>query len=304
MDKNEYLRRIHLALTFIQAQLDNDINLRQVAAASHFSPYHFHRIFHALLGETVNDYIVRRRMERAAQRLICQPQSSITSIAEQGGFSSSANFARAFKAYFGISPSQLRKPHNQQSKIGKIYRKYGKAFNPADLYSQFVTQVNHFTTDELEEILMNVQVKELQQISVAYLTAPKGYELDAIFATWDKIIGWATAQGIDDQQRYAFLYDNPTLTPLDKCRYDACIGITTQTTVRAPFQTTKIPAGKYASAYFKGDGDKVTPFYTELYANWLPQSGFEPDDLPLLTRYLNDSRQDGYVEMQALIKLI
>jgi AraC family transcriptional regulator len=40
-----------------------------------------------------------------------------------------------------------------------------------------------------------------------------------------------------------------------------------------------------------------------LYSNWFPNSGFEPDGFPLMERYLNDVRKDGYVEMEAYIKL-
>ena len=65
----EYLRRIHKALVFIQDHLDEAIQLKDVATASHFSPFHFHRLFHGIVGETVHDYLTRKRMERAALRL-------------------------------------------------------------------------------------------------------------------------------------------------------------------------------------------------------------------------------------------
>ena len=84
----EYHRRIHLALAFIERHLDENIRLDDIARASHFSPYHFHRLFHALVGETVNDYVSRKRMEKAAYRLMAKPELSISEVAEIGGFSS------------------------------------------------------------------------------------------------------------------------------------------------------------------------------------------------------------------------
>ncbi len=303
---SEYTRRINLAIKFISDNINSRISLDDVASASFFSPYHFHRIFHSIVGETVNDFIIRKRMELAASRIVCKSELSITEISTMGGFSSSANFSKAFKLYFGVTPGQLRNPARvKSSKIGKIYSKYGKEFDPQSLYSQFVTETEHFNSDTLEKLLMNIKVQDLDARHVAYLTTPGGYELESIFNTWDKLSSWAVANGIHDHEtrRYAILHDNPMVTPVDKCRYDATVEIDPSLTVAAPFATQLIPAGKYGVAYYKGDGDKVGNFYMELYSKWLPNSGFEPDDYPPLAHYLNDSRVDGFVEMEAWIKI-
>lgn len=303
---SEYIRRINKAIEYVLSNLDKTLVLDDVAKSSYFSPFHFHRIFHGIVGETLNDFITRKRMEVAANRLVCKRDLNITEISELGGFSSSANFSKAFKLYFGISPSQTRNPENvENSKIGKIYSKYGKEFNPQSLYSQFVTDSVIFHPDKLEELLMNVKVEDMNERLVAFLTAPKGYDLTAIFETWDKVIDWAKLNGVADQEnkRFAICHDNPMITPTDKCRYDASIEIDSDVGVLEPFSKQTIPSGKYAVAYYKGDGDKVSNFYMELYSNWLPGSGFEPDDYPPVAHYLNDSREDGFVEMEVCIKL-
>jgi len=270
---SEYIRRINKSIEYISSNIDQAPSLEDVAKSSHFSPFHFHRIFHGIVGETVNDFITRKRMEASANRIVCKRDLNITEISELGGFSSSANFSKAFKLYFGISPSQLRNPKKiENSKIGKIYSKYGKAFNPQSLYSQFVTDSVIFDPDKLEEFLMNVKVEDMSERLVAFLTAPKGYDLTAIFETWDKIIDWAKSNGITNQEskRFAICHDNPMITPTEKCRYDASIEIDSSVNVLEPFYKQTIPAGKYAVAYYKGDGDKVSNFYMELYSNWLP----------------------------------
>lgn len=303
----EYMRRIRLAQEYVAQHLDEPIRLDDVAKASHFSSYHFHRIFHALQGETINEYVSRKRMEKAAKRLAYKSDTSITEVAMMGGFSSSANFSKAFKQYFGISPSDLRKGYalDDNSKIGKLYRKYGKEFNPQELYSQFVTDVVIFEPDELEEMLMNIKVETLQEKPIAYLSSPNGYELDSIFNTWDKLIHWANSRGITDemQNRFAICHDNPLFTPEDKCRYDAAIVVEPSEEVSRPYTKSTIPAGKYAIAYYKDTAEKINSFMTELCSQWLCQSGYEPDDFPPLFNYLNDSRQDGFVEMNIYIKV-
>ncbi len=305
--QTEYWHRINKVLTYIQKNINHPINLSEAAEQSHFSPYHFHRIFHSLVGETLNDFIARKRMENAARTLLCQRKLSITAISEQGGFSSSANFSKAFKLYFGISPSQLRNPNKlgEKSKIGKLYRKYGKEFDPQSLYSQFVTQRVTFDPKQLEEFFMNVNIQEMAEKNIAFLTAPKGYELEAIFATWDKITQWAKHNGVDqpENKRFSICHDNPMMTPIDKCRYDASIEVERELEIKPPFKQSTIPAGKYAVAHYKGDGDKVSQFYMELYSHWLPNSGFEPDNFPPIAHYLNDSRTAGFVEMEVYLKL-
>ena len=306
-----YLRRIGLALTFIEQHIDQTIQLDDVARASHFSAYHFHRIFHAIVGETVNDYVSRKRMEKAVRRLMHTPELSITEVAEAGGFSSSANFAKSFKLYFGVSPSELRKysptkPGAEDiSKIGKIYRKYGKAFKPEHLYSQFVTNSGVFDPDKLEDMLMQVKVEDVQEKALAYLSSPRGYELHSIYATWDKVNHWGEARGIKktDQMKFGICHDNPVLTPEDKCHYDAAIVIDKDTEVKAPFIRGVFPLGKYAIAYYKDTAEKISPFMTEFCGQWMSTSGYEPDDYPSLFHYLNDSREEGVVEMNVYIKL-
>jgi AraC-like DNA-binding protein len=93
--REEYLSRINRVIDHIDANLDKELRLEQLARIANFSPYHFHRIFKALVGEPLNQFIQRIRLERAAAKLIDQPKLSITEIACDTGFSSSSSFARA-----------------------------------------------------------------------------------------------------------------------------------------------------------------------------------------------------------------
>lgn len=309
--RTEYLRRIGLALDYIEQHLDQPIRLDEVASASYFSAYHFHRIFNGIVGETVNDYISRKRMERAIRTLLYKPDMNITDVASSGGFSSSANFAKAFRLYFGVSPSEIRSyqpadtAEDEKSKIGKLYRKYGKVFKPEDLYSQLVTRNRVFEPDQLKELLMKIKVEDLPEKNIAYLSSPKGYVLDSVYATWDKVSQWADQHGIDNglQNKFAICHDNPVITPEEKCRYDAAIVIAPDTVVAEPFTRGSIPGGKYAIAYYKDSAEKISNFMTEFCSQWMASSGYEPDDYPSVFNYLNDSKNDDVVEMNVYLKL-
>ena len=315
-----YLARIQQALQYIETNLNTNLSLSEVAKASHFSEFHFHRIFKGVMDETLNDYIGRRRMEKAANKLVCHQDLSITQIALESGFSSSANFAKAIKLYFGFSPSQLRNPakvHVKESKIGKIQSKYGKVFSPSDLYPTHITTSDMTSAPNGVELgenqlkmgnKMDVKVKNLSEQKVWKLSSVGGYEESAIYQTWGQLIDFAQTQGVDEtaQQRFAFCYDNPVLTPLNKCRYEAAIIMPEEaqsTTVSAPYFMASIPAGKYAVHYYKGSGADAVQAHLRFYSDWLPQSGYEPDHFPIMEHYLNDARVDGFVEMEIYIKL-
>lgn len=301
----EYKIRIDRVIQYIEANLANKISLSEVANVSHFSAYHFHRIFTGIVGETVNDYIVRRRLERAVNLLIFKTELSVTQVALDSGFSSSANFSKAVKLHFGFSPSEIRNPDKvKNSKIGKISSKYGKDFNPSDLYPSRITN-EVMNRPNLEDIDMNIEVKEFDNQRVCTLASQRGYESEAIYETWDKLIDWASNNGIkqDEQKRFAFAFDNPTVTPIDKCRYSASVVIGENVQVLPPFSLSEIPKGKYAVLYFKGSPEETIKAQLGIYSDWLPDSGFEPDNFPMLEHYLNDARIDGYVEMEIHVKL-
>lgn len=290
----EYSERIACAIQFIRANLDRPLSLDEIAQVSHFSSYHFHRIFHAATGETVHECVNRLRLEHTAHLLRFQTDLTITEIAYSTGFSSPANFSKAFKAYFGVSPRQIRKPDSiNNSNIGKMQRKYGKEFQPAKLYPSPKQQS------------YSVSVRQISQQLVCSLSSEGGYAEMALWNTWDKLITWSEFNGIStqQQQRFALCYDNPIITPLSKCRYDALVVIDSKIVVRPPFKQAIIPAGKYAVMAYQGNPEGTTAAILSLYGEWLPESGFAPDHFPLMEHYLNDIRQDGFIKVEFFIKL-
>lgn len=96
----DYRKSVFRAMDYISQHLDLNPTLKEVSREVAVSCYHFHRIFKAQVGETVAEFTRRLRMEKAAMSLIDAPHSDITGLALQVGFSSSQNFARAFRRHF------------------------------------------------------------------------------------------------------------------------------------------------------------------------------------------------------------
>src|ERR1700757_3053830 len=106
--RDVYVDRMHRVTEHIDQHLDQYLDLETLADVAHFSPYHFHRLFSAWMGETLGDYLRRRRIEVAAMRLVAQPRVPVLHIALSVGFGSAEAFTRAFRARFGCAPTAWR----------------------------------------------------------------------------------------------------------------------------------------------------------------------------------------------------
>jgi AraC family transcriptional regulator len=83
------------------------IDIHDMAKASHYSTYHFCRIFRSLVGDAPKEYLRKRRLTIAAERL-AKGESSILDIALSCQFESHAAFTRSFKQLFNMTPDQYR----------------------------------------------------------------------------------------------------------------------------------------------------------------------------------------------------
>ena len=96
------------AIEFIESNLDKDLSSSMVASQVGYSKYHFHRIFRSSTGESVADYIRKRRLARALNLLV-STDKPIYDIALSAHFDSQESFTRAFKKMYGQTPGRFRK---------------------------------------------------------------------------------------------------------------------------------------------------------------------------------------------------
>ena len=94
-------------LHHIRGRLDDDVSLDALAARAGWSPFHFHRAFRRVTGETPKQYTQRLRLERAAAKLITSVEP-IVRVAAAAGFASHEVFTRAFRRHFGSTPATYR----------------------------------------------------------------------------------------------------------------------------------------------------------------------------------------------------
>ena len=282
--RQEYARRINAALELIDRCLGEEIPLARLAAAASFSPYHFHRIFSALVGEPPAEYVRRLRVEKAAGLLLADPASPVTEIALACGFSTSALFCRRFKERFGMSPTAWRQRHEKR-KNGQQERKKGK---DNSLRPGF--QWRHERRQTMKKA-PKVRIEDVPAFRVAYVKHMKGYEDGpGIQAAFQALFAWAGPRGLlsPDVRVMGISLDNPDITPKDKCRYYACVAVDDRAEPAGEVGVMGVRPGKYAVGRFRGSGGIFREAYAAMYGEWLPSSGWQPDDAPAFETYIGE----------------
>jgi AraC family transcriptional regulator len=287
--RSEYESRMHRVIEQIDKQLDQPLDLATLAEVAHFSPFHFHRLFSARMGETLGDYLRRRRIELAAMRLAAQPRVPVLHIALSVGFGSAEAFARAFRARFGSPPTAWRRQQagrrSKKSNPGQADRKMGQA--PTAVSSKHGASRN-----PEKETSMNVKLVDREPTTVAYLRhlGPYGEPLSLF---WQKTVyPWLVTNGLLGQPRYGISHDDPGITAPAQCRYDACAEVPPEFLPSGGAFKTTILGGRYAVLKFKGTVAEVGEAWTALLRDWLPSSGLQLDARPCFEYYPKDSTYD------------
>jgi AraC family transcriptional regulator len=288
--RKEYEKRLNAALEFIDRNLDEEISLATLAGAAHFSPYHFHRIFSAFVGEPPAEYVRRLRLEKAACRLAAEPLSAVTDIALGCGFSTPALFSRLFRARFGMSPTAWRDGGFEKRKNRQTLRKVGK---DKSLRLGYITSMRMKSRERRWTVRKApiVKVIEVPALRVAYVKHMKGYEDSAgIESAFQTLFCWAGPRGVmsPDVKVLGMSLDNPEITPKDKCRYYACVTVTEKAQPEGAVGIMTLRPGKYAVGHFEGGAGVFKRAYDYMYGEWLPKSGYQPDDAPGFESYTGE----------------
>lgn len=271
-----YRRRINQVIDYLNDHLDRSVSLEELASVAFFSPFHFHRLFVAMMGETVNAFTNRMRNEKAA-RLLRFSERSVADISAECGFSSPATLSRSFKQYFGISPGRFRK--GEEIKNSKIR----KDLQPVIQYHCNMKQ------QELEQ-RFPVQIIQLPERKIAYIRVKDAFKEGVVIAAFAKLIDWSKDAGLFGSETiFGMSKDDPEVTPKEKYRYEACITLPKdfKEATDSPVQVTSLPACKYAFIIVSGDINLVAAGINYLFDTWLINSVYECETQPGLEIFLD-----------------
>lgn len=289
--RQEYTARINRVLDYIEHHIDKELTLEELAGVAHFSPFHFHRVFKAMVGETLHRFIQRLRVEKAATQLSSNPRKNVTDIALDCGFSGSAAFSRAFREAFQMTPTEWRDLNSAQesnigqtnSKPGKTVGKPGKELPEVSYYFDLQTNRQIWRFEMKRDRQVQVEVKELPARAVAYVRHIGPYAGDeALFEElFIKLMNWAGPRNLlrfPETQVMAVYHDDPNVTEEEKLRISACITVPPETMAEGDVGRMTVPGGLFAVARFEIDSGEYEEAWKAVMETWLPGSGYQPDD--------------------------
>lgn len=260
--REEYLKRVNLVIEYVNNHLGENIDLNRLAEISNFSPYHFHRVMSAFLGEPLGTFIVRTRIETAA-RLLRYTDLSISEIAYRVGYGAPSSLSKTFRQFYSISPNEYR--NNKEYTIMRP-EKIG------------------------QDLQLQTEVKDIPARDVIYIRLTGDYRLNDYGGIWKRLIGFVIENKLPmgDPSPLCIYYDDPKVTAPEKLRTDVCMVLPLSVEPKGEVGARQIPAGRYATFLYKGAYEHLGMVYDTIYAQKIPQLGYTFRDEPSYERYLND----------------
>lgn len=272
MNHSERINQIRL---YIRQQIDEPLSREELAQMAGYSVVHFHRIFTAHVGESLNSYVRRVRMERAARQLL-KDERPITVIALDSGYETPASFGKVFKQTFGVTPSEFRELDPVMAGH-LLYR--------------------HFFYNRKAQIMQPLEIRTLPDMQVLYARATELMTSPAFQSAnqeaFGQLMGYLGSTNAWDKVRHIIaIYPDPVEVG-EEARFDAGAVFTEGQEPAAPtglaYQT--LPGGRWAVFRHVGPYDTLWQTWQAALRDWLPSAGEEMRDAALFEDYVDDASQ-------------
>jgi AraC family transcriptional regulator len=261
-----YIRRFTRVTEYIYANMDAELDLNTLADVAALSPWHWHRIWQAVYGETVAATVKRLRLQRAAADLAQTPMA-LDQIWPRAGYGSLAAFSRSFRDAYGLPPAE--------------YRKRGS-------HTRFIMPAS----PKGVSVMRDVAIRPLAPATLAVIPHRGSYmEIGRAFET---LFGTLAARNLlrPGLCMKGLYYSDPTAVPEAELRSAAGIVIPDEAfPVQPPLERATLRGGDYAVLRHKGPYSDMKAAYDWLYGEWLVGSGREAADAPVFEDYLNNPRE-------------
>lgn len=268
----DYIKRVNKILAYIDTNLSADLSLDTIAKLAFYSPFHLHRLFKSITNETLNSYVTRKRIEKTASILMHKKEISISELVLLFGFSSNSAFTRAFKKYYGQSPSDFRKSNsNSFRKISQINSKKGKEKTGAEEYICNLTNLKEWV-----QMNATIKIKEMPKTDWAFVTHIGVEGLDTAYG---KLLQWAIPKGLvgNDLKMGRIYHDSFKITDPAKVRMSACILLQEPVQTNGEIGLVSIPKGKCIVGHFEIPPHEFGKSWQSLFI-WMNENGYKKAD--------------------------
>lgn len=250
---------------------DPGLDLAALAAEAGYSPFHFHRLFAAMTGESPSALIRRLRLERAATTLTGSKQP-VGVVGLEAGYSTPDAFARAFRQAFGVLPSEFRRRGYDPMIQSPNHVHYGRE-----------VAVRFLAYGEIE---MKTTIEERPALHVVGLRHKGAYW--TIGRTFGELAQWAATHGVPMETAVAVYYDDPAKTPEAELRSDALLVVAQPATAAEGMVAYTIPSGRYCVGLHEGAYEGLGHAWQVLFGEEIPKSGATMREGYCYELYLND----------------
>lgn len=307
----DYISCVNQAIDYVLLNLAEPLKLEVVAEAAGFSAFHFHRIFRSMVGESLNEFVKRVRLERSIVLLTQsvrseRKQKTLTEIALACGFSSSSDFSRCFKQRYDIAPSQFdvesfrnKQRESWQSTIEDPQQRYLlNRLEPGNNPDGF--QVN---------------LRQLPARTVAYLRVTDPYRPHAVSGAAANMLEWAEQKNLADGQWLGYMWDDPEVVSHQDCRYDVGLEVPVgfknrlasnsnqSDTIVKQLGCFEFPAMLVAEVEVRGPIDLEMRAIDWLFGTWLPNSNHVPADLPSFEAWIGRPFEHGLEHFELMVQI-
>jgi len=285
MNEFEYKKRVNQAIDYIQKNIENNLTVEEIADYCCFSKFYFNRMFRAVVNESVYSFIKRRKLETAAFLIRTHVKMSITEIALRVGYSSS-NFASAFKEYYGVSASEFRRSNDVPVKDSYIrVAEHIKKMKKLDLSYKMIDS--------------RIEIKKFQKMKLLYERfIGNYYDLSEFWCEFTQKM--EKKKIINENTMFIGIsYDDPLITDENRCIYDVCINVNEN--IGTNIHT--VEQGYYACYKFHDKTSNMINAFNEIFALWLPYSGYEIEHRFPLEIYHSEMDSQGRMNVDICIPI-
>lgn len=257
-------------IQYIDNNLDTELSLEIVSEIGAYSPFHFHRIFKLIIGETLQSYIFRKRIEKSAFYLSLRNNLSIKDIYLNVGFSNHSDFNKAFKKYYGKSPSEFRKSTPEKfHTISQIHRKNGQVDTVFDQYICNIENLLNWST-------MNLKIK-VTDLSEMNLASVMSLGIANVESSFNVLIDWAKEKQLFPRENLKMIsvyHDSFKVTSADKVRIHACM------LLDKPLEKQDVeifPETLEAGKFIVGSGELTLADFEQSWVSlflWMKENGY------------------------------
>jgi AraC family transcriptional regulator len=279
-----YVERINRVIDHVVRRIDEPLPLETLAKVAGFSPFHFHRIFRGVMGETLNDFVKRIRLEKAVSLLSRPNPRSLTEISLACGFASLSDFSRCFKQRFGLPPSafdvQAFRAERREELSGSA-SEWGQPRLPDRLPPGE-------NPDGFE-----VKLRKLPPRTVAYIRVLDSFREGAVTAATARLVAWAEERGCADGQWLGYMWDDPEIVRLEDCRYDVGV-VVSHVEPAGEIGRIEFPAMTVAEIPIRGGIDLEMRAIDWFFGTWLPRSAYAPSEQPCFEAWVGRPFAHGH----------